>query len=145
MGKEKLYLGGIAILYRKNNTQIEYLVVENAKTGNITFVAGAKEDQDKDELETIERELKEELGLEKNIELHPTSVRHEFIFGEQKKDRAGCSGSYQVFLADVTNLTEGIYHTKELKNIKWMSKDEVLKSLTFEGLKEVFIQAIKNI
>ena len=143
--KEKIFLGGIAILYVRENEGTKFLVVENAETKNISFVSGAKEDSDNSELDAMHRELKEELGTDKNINLEQTSVKHEFVFGPKKKERAGHKGSYSVFLADVTEIKTSISHTKELKNIEWLSKEEVLTRLTFEDLKEVFLKAAENL
>lgn len=144
--KEKIFLGSIGIIYRKNSGQLEFLIVENSKTKNITFVAGAKEENDKTPIDTLKREIKEELGSQiEEIKFEPTEVKHEFIFGPNKKERAGYSGSYQVFLIDATNIKNPISHTEELKNIKWLTKNEVINSLTFPDLKDVFIKATNNL
>jgi len=143
--KKKTYLGAIVILYIKENNTTKFLVVENSETKNISFVSGAKEDFDNTDLDTIGRELKEELGVDDNISLEPTEVKHEFIFGPKKKERAGYKGSYSVFLGDVTNIGTKIGHTKELSSIKWLTKEEVLKKLTFDDLKEVFLKATKGL
>ncbi len=142
---EKTYRGGIAILYRKNGGLLQFLVVQNSGTGNITFVSGAKEESDRSEMDALNRELQEELELSEAVELQQTEVRHEFVFGPKKKDRAGSHGSYQVFLADVSGISDSITHTEELREIKWLSKDEVLDTLSFSDLKEVFIKAIENL
>lgn len=144
--KEEKILGCIGVFYRKNNELLEFLVVENSAKGNITFVSGAKEDEDNSEIETMRRETEEELGIKTdNINFRPTGVRHEFIFGPNKKDRDGLSGSYQVFIADVTGVSDQISHTKELKSIKWLNKDEVLQTLSFPDLKEVFLEVLNEI
>lgn len=138
-------LGGIAIFYRHRQDLVEFLVVKNATTGNITFVSGAKEDTDASEVDTIKREILEELELNIAIEiLQPTNVRHRFIFGAKKKERAGLPGSYQVFLIDATNMISAIHDTAELK-VQWMNKDEALNALSFPDLKEVFLQAVRSI
>ena len=93
----------------------------------------------------MNREIQEELGLQTEIKLEPTKVRHEFVFGPNKKERAGQQGSYQVFLADITNISDLITHTEELRNIRWLGKDEVINSLSFPDLKEVFLKATENL
>ncbi len=146
MDMGKVFFGGLVILYRKNNDYLEFLVVENSKTKNITFVGGAKEDNDNSVIDGINREIYEELGLQPTlIKLRLTKTRHEFIFGGKKEERVGHRGSYQVFLADVTIISNSITHTKELRSIKWLKKNEVLDSLSFPDLKDVFLKATKNL
>lgn len=145
MRNEKI-LGCIGLFYRKNNEQLEFLVVENSATGNITFVSGAKEDEDNSEIETMKRETGEELEIQtEKINFKPTEVRHEFIFGSSKKERAGLQGSYRVFIANITDMSDQILSTEELKSIRWLNEDEVLKTLSFPDLKEVFLKAINEI
>lgn len=144
--EEKVFLGGIAVIHRNKDGRLEFLVVENAKTKNITFVSGAKEDSDESETDAINREIQEELGLlAGEIKFRPTGIRHEFIFGPSKKDRTGQRGSYEVFLADATNMNKPINHTTELKDAKWMSEEEVMNKLSFPDLKEVFLKVAKNL
>jgi 8-oxo-dGTP pyrophosphatase MutT (NUDIX family) len=144
--KEKIYFGGIAILYARENGELKFLVVENAETKNITFVSGAKEDIDSSETDTMNREIVEELGLNTdNIKLEDTGVKQEFVFGPKKKERAGHKGSYTVFLGDVSDISSQISHTKELSGIKWMSKEEVLNRLTFPDLKDIFVKATEDL
>jgi len=144
--KEKIFLGSIGLIYRKKDGQLEFLVVENTKTKNITFVAGAKEENDNLLIDTVKREIKEELGWStEKMKFEPTEVKHEFIFGPNKKERAGHPGSYQVFLIDSTNTENKNSFTEELKNIKWLSKNQVMDALTFPDLKEVFQKATNNL
>ena len=143
--KEKVYLGGIAIIYTKENNEIKFLVAENSVTKNISFVSGAKEDIDNSVSDAMYRELQEELGSSDDIKLEPTNVKHDFVFGPKKKERAGHKGSYSVFLADVTGNSSDISHTAELSNMKWLTKEEVLKNLTFDDVKEVFLKATQNL
>ncbi len=144
--KEKIFRGALTIIYKNIDGEKLFLVVENSKTGNITFVGGAEEKSDKGILETTAwREIKEELNInpDKYI-LNYTPVTHDFVFGSKKVSRAGCKGCYQVFTADISNIPE-INHTTELKGLKWMTANEVLSTLTFEDLKEVFKNIIKTI
>lgn len=78
--QETIY-GAITIFCKKNGETIQYLVVKNTETGNITFVSGAKESEDKDLIDTARREIQEELGIEADTyTLIPTSIKHEFVF-----------------------------------------------------------------
>jgi len=140
--KNKICYGALTIFYKIMNGQKYYLVVKNTKTGNLTFVGGAKEEWDDNLITTAQREILEELGLNKNqYKLISTTVKHEFIYGPNKKERAGLKGSNQVYLADLSDIKE-INYTKDLKSVEWMTKEQVLNSLTFKDLKDVFNKAI---
>ena len=144
---ETAYYGAITIPFRKVDDRLEFLVVENAETGNVTFVSGAQEEEDADEVATAKRELREELHLPESLRdtrLLPTTVRHEFVFGPKKKDRAGHPGSYGVFLLDLSDITEEIRPTKELKSVSWLSREEVLTRVSFDDLKKIFGEAIQQ-
>jgi NADH pyrophosphatase NudC (nudix superfamily) len=145
-GKGKVFHGAITIFYKRTNQDLLFLVVENSKTGNLSFVSGAKADVDQSIEDSARRENLEELGLSFNqYELRGIDVKHEFMFGPKKKERAGHKGEYQVFVSDLTNADFEISHTKELKSAKWMTEKEVLDSLTFPDLVEVFKKTVKVI
>ncbi|MCD4705872.1 NUDIX hydrolase [bacterium] len=144
--KEKIYRGAITIFYKKINQKLFFLVAKNFKTGNITFIGGAKKDFDQSLLDSAKRENKEELNLDSKLyKLTQTKIKHKFVFGGKKKERAGCEGSYQVFISDLTNFNFDIKHTKELENIKWMAEKEVFNSLTFPDLKDIFKKTLEII
>ena len=144
--KEKIYEGAITIFYKKMNQELLFLVVKNSKTENISFVSGAKENFDENVIKSAQRENKEELDLDpEQYTLEKVEVKHEFIFDEKKKERAGKRGSYQVFVSDLTNADFDIKYTEELKSVKWMTEKDVLDSLSFLDLKEVFLNAVKNL
>ncbi len=133
--------GVIVIFYRDRNDQREFLVVENAKTGNISFVSGGQEGEES-LIETAQREIKEELDLNPiDYELVATDVVHEFIFGSNKPDREGQKGMYRVFLSDGTSLGD-ISYTDEITSISWKLKEDVLEEISFDDLKDVFIKII---
>ncbi len=135
----------ITIFCKKIGDTIYYLVVKNNETGNISFVSWAKEGEDNDLFDTAKREAQEELGIDPTDYIFiPTSVRHEFIFWNKKKERSWQEGVYQVFWVDWSNL-QFITPTKELSETTRITREEVLESLTFDDLKEVFKKAIWEI
>jgi len=145
MSKERIFYGALIIFYKKIDNQTIFLVAKNAKSGNTTMVGGAKEDSDQSLESCAQREILEELGLVSDqYHLQSTTIKHEFVFGSNQPERAGKPGSYKVYLADVSHL-ENIKHTDELREIKWLNKNEAIDSLSFPDLKEVFKKAINNI
>lgn len=131
----------IVIFCKKIWENIHYLVVKNTETGNISFISWAKEIQDNDLIDTTKREVKEELNIDpESYKLIPTTVKHEFIFWQNKRERAWKKGSYQVFWADGEKLWT-IHIAKELTSAVRMTKEKVLESLTFDDLKHIFEKA----
>ncbi|MFC1623303.1 NUDIX domain-containing protein [Patescibacteria group bacterium] len=144
--KEKIFHGAIVVFYKNMDGKNYYLVAENSKTGNISFVSGAKENMDQSLEESAQREVEEELGLDASkYKLTEIDVKHDFVFGPKKKERAGYRGSYQIFVSDLSDADFEVSHTKELKGLKWMTEEEVLDTLTFVDVKEVFVRALDRI
>jgi len=144
--KEKTFRGAITVFYKKTNEGLLFLIAENTKTGNISFVSGAQEDEDQTLEVSAQRENIEELELQPDqYELKKIDVKHEFVFGPNKKERAGHKGSYQVFVSDLTNADFEVSHTEELRSLKWMTEKEVLHSLTFPDVVEVFKKTVDAI
>lgn len=144
--KEKVYFGAITIFYKQTATGPRFLIAQNKGTGITSFVSGAQEDEDQSLEETARRENLEELGLDPtSYTLTETDVKHEFVFGPQKKERAGCRGSYHVFVSDLTHSHVEISPTKELNNAQWMTQQEANDALSFPDVKEVFDKSIKAI
>lgn len=140
MPDEKIYLGVVIVLYQKIGGENLYVVVEN-QTGKITFPAGAQEDYDNTLLDTARREAKEELGLNpEDYRLISSNVSYEFIFGPQKKERAGAKGIYTIFTGEI-NPDIKVMPTSELKSIKLLKARAALEAVSFADLKE----AVANI
>ena len=135
----------IIIFYKKEWDSEKYLVVQNKETENISFVSWAKETRDDELSDTGQREIKEELAIDpEKYTLIPTSVTQEFVFWPKKKERAWKKAIYHVFLADWSKLWS-ITTTRELTSAVWMTKKEVLNTLTFDDVKDVFEKATKEI
>ncbi len=141
MSDEKIYQGAVIILYQKSGNDKLYVVVEN-QTGNITFPAGAKEDFDNTLQDTAQREVTEELGLKfEDYSLKPTDVSYEFVFGPQKKERAGAKGVYAIFIGEIKSDIL-VKATSELKSVKLMTAAETIHSLSFDDLRDIFRELI---
>lgn len=135
----------IVIFCRKFWEKLQYLVVQNTETENISFVAWAQEPEDNDLLDTAKREVKQELNISlENYTLIPSTFRHEFTFWEKKKERVWKKASYQIFWADGKNIWD-VHPTTELQSAVWMTQDEVINTLTFDDLKELFIKVVWEI
>lgn len=133
-----IYKGVVVIFHKTNGAEPQFLVVENAKTGNVSFVSGAKEDIDTSLEATAEREIQEELGLIKDqYALTSTPISYEFVFGPQKPERTGAQAEYHVFLASLID-DNTVPYTQELTSAKWMTASETISALSFPDLRTVF-------
>jgi len=143
----KTHFGAITLFYMNSPEGRKYLVAQNSATQNITFISGAAEEVDAGSLTaTAQREVEEELGLAPDTyTLKEIDVRHEFTFGPKKVDRAGDKGSYQVFVAELTDHADEFVHTSELTGVRWLTESEVLEHLTFPDLREVFQNTLQKI
>ncbi len=130
-----IYFGTIVIIYI-TNPELKVLIVENTKTGNISFVGGAS--QGKETLkETAIREIKEEISVDVQVkDLVKTEFVHEFKYGPSKPERYGSKGQNTVFLLELKN-AEDPKITSEIKNFEWVKPYEALDRIRFEDLKEI--------
>ena len=127
--------GSIAIIYKDTSDGKKFLVVKNIPSGNYTFPGGAKEDHE-DNLESLLRELKEELNFEPNINVVIDTKKYvQFIFNKAKKERTGKQAKYKVFTVKIDQNTIKV-NANEIAEQLWLSKDEAKKKITFtdEGI-----------
>lgn len=134
----KTWFGTIVLAYRTNPYRL--LILENKETKNITPPSGAVEKGESYE-ETAARELREEIGwIIDPKEFQETSIQQEFIYGPQKKERAGDKGINKVLLLNANNLPEP-QETRDAKNARWVSIENAKKEITFRDLREVVEKA----
>ena len=129
-----------ALLYKIENGVLYFLLAQE-NDDNWGLPGGAKEVEDIDLLHTIQRELKEELVLEPDgYTLKDTDVKREFEYNHFQSSRFGKHGIVRFFLV---RLKEKIQPkvSSELKNIAWFTKDEVAEKLTFDHIKDGFVEA----
>lgn len=89
------------------------------------------------ELETAKREVKEEVGLDVEIDETKRYEMHYTIWDEIDKTTV-------LYLAKP--LTENIImQAGEIENIKWCSLEEALEVLTYDNWKEMFKTVLKDL
>jgi len=113
------------------NKEGKFLVIKG-KTGFWGFPKGHIEADEKIE-DTVKREVKEEVGL--NIKLSAISKSIEYLMEKGRKRNT-------LFLAEAK--TEKITPNEEVKDYKWLTKEEVMKILSFDDLKELFCEMTKK-
>ena len=135
----KDFTGVMGIVFRSK--PLKFVLINNKKSGNITFPAGGKEENESVE-ETLKRELKEETGLFSNeYKIIKTGITHEFTYNSKKKKRAGQTSNQPVFLIE-TKKEELASEDQNTEVLGWFSKEEIFEKLTFEDSKDLFTKVL---
>lgn len=100
------------------------------------FPKGHMEDGET-EIETALREVKEEVGLEVEIDKERRYTLNYVIRDEIDKTTV-------LYIAKAKN-EEIIMQENEIENIRWCSFDEALNTLTFDNWKEMFKKVINDL
>ena len=100
------------------------------------FPKGHMEDGE-NEIETALREVKEEVGLDVEINIEKRYVLNYIIREEIDKTTV-------LYLATPKN-EKIIMQESEIENVRWCNFDEALNVLTFDNWKEMFKEVIKDL
>ncbi|MBI2414611.1 NUDIX domain-containing protein [candidate division WWE3 bacterium] len=140
-----LIKGAVVIIYKINpDKRVEYLLLQH-KNSFWTFVGGRIEDNDSTIEAGLQREIFEELGLSNtDYKLSDTGITNEFIYGNEKPDRAGKKG-ITYYYAGNFNLAASPKIQAKIVDLKWLSKEEVLKHLAFEDIKSKFLEVCSRL
>ncbi|MGV8152338.1 MAG: NUDIX domain-containing protein [Candidatus Nanoarchaeia archaeon] len=135
--------GVVGIVFQRSSPN-KYVLIKNKKSKNVTFPAGAREDNETP-METLEREINEETGLSKeDYKIIETPIVHEFIYNSNKKDRAGQKSRQLIYI--IETLKKDLQpNDLDVEILGWFSEKEVNEKLTFSDSKELFAKAIKCI
>lgn len=143
--KMETIIGVIAVIYRRNlSKNIEFLLLKHQNT-LWTFAGGKVEETDKSILSGLQREIKEELNLNDfEYTLEDTDIVNEFTYGNEKPDRAGKQGITYYYSGKLSPPANPKCQA-EILEIKWLSKDEVLKHLSFDDIKKRFLEVYERL
>lgn len=142
-GNEQIY-GALVIPFKRTKEGLRFLLLKH-KDGFWTFPGGMKEEGDSTVTDCLKREIKEEIGLEvKTSELKDTNFKNEFFYGEEKGERAGQKGITHFFTLELKG-KEGFNSFHNIEKIAWLSKEEVLKKISFGDVKKIFIRIEKEL
>jgi 8-oxo-dGTP pyrophosphatase MutT (NUDIX family) len=138
-------LGVVAIIYKRSlNGTLQFLLLKH-RNSFWTFAGGKVESSDKSVVAGLQREVSEELGLsETDYSAVDTGIVNEFIYGNEKADRAGKQGRTHYYLGELHENAVPKCQA-EIQEFKWLSKQEVLEHLAFEDIKQKFLEVCEII
>ena len=129
-----------ALLYKIKNGQVKFLLVQE-NDDNWGLPGGAKEVEDLDLLNVMERELKEELGLKvSDYKLKQINIERKFEYNHFRSSRYGKHGIVYFFLVQLNKISK-LHVSSEIKSVAWFTKEEALEILTFKHIRNGFEEA----
>ena len=131
---------GVVPAYKNKNWEYEFLII-NQKTYNWSFVWFPKWHPEKweTEIETAKRELEEEVGIS-DVEIDKNRFWGFNYRFKEKWIKYDKDVKYRLWY--VTTKTNTI-QVEELNSCKWVSYDDVLKQVSHENMKKIFIEITK--
>ncbi|MBB1063446.1 bis(5'-nucleosyl)-tetraphosphatase [Limosilactobacillus fastidiosus] len=127
-----------AVVYRKNNGEIEYLLLESQNKGHFWgFPKGHVEGNETLE-ETAKREIKEETQLVLPID---TSFH---VYTEYNLPN-GNRKQMTLYTADLTQSEDIHLQAEEIKNCGWFNYAEARERLTYDNLKQLLDQVNEHL
>lgn len=121
-----------AVVYRKENGVIKYLLIRNRRSAHWGFPKGHVEPGETDE-ETAIREVAEETGL--NIKILPGFVKKSDYTIQGKIEK-----SVSIFLAETTE-TSYTLQVEEIEECGWFDYERAMSTLNYENDKMILIEA----
>ncbi len=121
-----------AVVFRKENDGIKYLLIRNRRSAHWGFPKGHIEPGESDE-ETAIREVLEETGL--RIEILPGFVRKSNYTIQGKIEK-----SVSIFLANTVD-TDYTLQVEEIEECGWFDFDNALRTLNYENDKLILNEA----
>ncbi len=121
-----------AVVFRKENDEIKYLLIRNRRSAHWGFPKGHIEPGESDE-ETAIREVLEETGL--RIEILPGFVRKSNYTIQGKIEK-----SVSIFLANTVDTSYKL-QVEEIEECGWFDFDDALRTLNYDNDKLILNEA----
>ncbi|MEI6479912.1 MAG: NUDIX domain-containing protein [bacterium] len=139
---EKLYDAsfGIIPIYKTENGDLKFLLVQSVKTEEWTFPKGHAEGEEKPE-ETARREVLEETGIS-DIEI----VEGVKYLDTYEFERSGkiTEKTVTLFVGFVKDIKVSVKE-KEILDYEWATYEEALETISFEEPREILKKVVKDI
>lgn len=139
---KKDYSYGIIPIFVNKKWEKEFLII-NQKTEHWNFVWFPKWHPEtwEDEITTAKRELKEEVGIS-DVEIDENRF---WGFNYKFKEKWIKYDKTVKYRLGYVQSKETKIQEEELNSCEWLSYDDVLKNITHENMKKLFIKMISNI
>ena len=137
----KLEFSAGGVVYKKEGNQILILVSQHSGHHGWVFPKGFIGDKitgEKKE-DTAVREVKEETGIEAEIEKPLTPVTYWYVMDGEKRKK---TVYYFIMISLGGDIND---HDFEMEKVEWFPEDQVLERLTYPSDKEVWKEAKKFI
>ncbi len=127
------------VVYKKENNETFILVAQHSQHHGWVFPKGLIGDKTEGETKesTAVREVKEETGVDAEIERALTPETYWYVFEGQKIKK---TVYYFIMHATGGDITK---HDFEMENVEWITPAEVASRLTYESDKKVWQEAQK--
>lgn len=137
----KLEFSAGGVIYKKENGKVWIIVAKHSFHHGWVFPKGLIGDHIENESkeETAIREVEEETGVKGKIIKELTPVTFWYEWEGEKRKKTIYYFLMEYLYGDIAK------HDFEMEEVEWLSKDEVLKRLTYESDKKVFQEAEKLI
>lgn len=133
--------GVVAIVFRRGRPD-KFVLVQNRKTGNVSFPSGAKISPEASAADTMASVVTQQTGLKPaEYEAKQIPLGYEFVaYNGSKAERT----RQLVFLVETLNTTS-IPENPEFKIRDWITADEIIQMLIVKEPRQLFEKAIKFI
>lgn len=122
-----------AVVYRKNNDEIEYLLLESQNKGHFWGFPKGHVEGDETLEETAIREIREETQLVLPIDTSfHVYTEYDLSNGNRKQ--------MTLYTADLTQNEDIHLQAEEIKNCGWFNYKDARERLTYDNLKELLDQ-----
>lgn len=127
-----------AVVYRKNNGVIEYLLLQSQNKGNFWGFPKGHVEGNESLLETAKREIKEETQLILPIDTSfKVYTEYDLPNGNRKE--------MTLFTAELDQSEDIQLQAEEIKNSGWFKYDDAREQLTYDNLKKLLDQVNEHL
>lgn len=127
-----------AVVYRKNNGVIEYLLLQSQNKGNFWGFPKGHVEGNESLLETAKREIKEETQLILPIDTSfKVYTEYDLPNGNRKE--------MTLFTAESDQSEDIQLQAEEIKNSGWFKYDDAREQLTYDNLKKLLDQVNEHL
>ncbi len=137
----KLEFSAGGIIYKIENGELFILISQHSQHKGWVFPKGLIGDHVENETKeaTAIREVKEETGVEAEIQKTITPVTYWYVWEEEKRKKTVYYFIMKFTGGDITK------HDHEMQAVEWVRENDVLEKLSYKSDKDAFVEALPEI